>query len=154
MHGSTQAGTMHTVGRAVYPAATTPYGFKISASTDSSGAHHVAIGAGRMYVDGLLAENHGPPAQPQWDPALTELSGAPQASPPAAEVDLDFTQQPYYPGAALKPGNGPFLVYLDVWHRAVTYLEDSDLVEKAVGVDTTGRMQTVWQVNLLDVSTI
>jgi hypothetical protein len=149
-----QAGMMDTVGRAVYPAATTPFGFKINASTDSSGARHVTIGAGRMYADGLLAENHGPPAQAQWDPALAELSGAPQTSPPAAEVDLDFTQQPYYPGAALKPGNGPFLVYLDVWQRAVTHLEDSDLVEKAVGVDTTGRMQTAWQVNLLDVSTV
>ena len=148
-----QAGTLDTVGRAVYPA-TTPYGFKIGATTDASGVHHVTIGAGRMYVHGLLAENHGPPAQAQWDPALAELSGAPQTSPPAPEADLDFTQQPYFPGAALPSGNGPFLVYLDVWRRAVTYLENPDLIEKAVGVDTTGRLQTAWQVRLLDVSSV
>src|SRR5690348_5661398 len=53
-----QAGTMDTVGRAVYPL-TTPYGFKISTTQDASG-RHVQIGAGGMYVDGLLAENHGP----------------------------------------------------------------------------------------------
>jgi hypothetical protein len=149
-----QAGTMDIVGRAVVPA-TTPFGFKIGASTDANGAHHMTIGAGRMYVDGLLAENHGPPALAQWDPALAELSGAPQESPPGApEVDLDFTQQPYLPGAALPTGNGPFLVYLDVWQRELTFLEDPDLIEKAVGVDTTGRVQTAWQVKLLDVSNV
>jgi hypothetical protein len=146
-----QVGTMDTVGRAVYPL-TTPFGFKIGASTDANGAHHVTIGAGRMYVDGLLAENHGPPTQAQWDPALAELSGAPQESPAVPEQDLDFTQQPYYPDAALPPKDGPFLVYLDVWQRDVTFLEDPSLVEKAVGVDTTGRVQTVWQVKLLEVS--
>jgi hypothetical protein len=151
MNRRIQAGTMDTVGRAVYPL-TTPFGFKIGASTDANGAYHVTIGAGRMYVDGLLVENHGLPAQAQWDPALAELSGAPQESPGAPEQDLDFTQQPYYPGAALPTGDGPFLVYLDVWQRDVTFLEDPNLVEKAVGVDTTGRIQMVWQVKLLGVS--
>jgi Family of unknown function (DUF6519)/Malectin domain len=145
-----QAGTMDTVGRAVYPA-TTPYGFKINASVDTNNLQHVTIGAGRMYVDGLLAENHGLPASVQWDPSLAELSCT---APGAAEVEVDFTQQPYYPGAALPSGNGPFLAYLDVWRRPVTYLNDPSLVEVAVGVDTTGRMQTVWQVNLLDVSSV
>src|SRR6201987_1527605 len=48
-----QAGTLDVLGRAVYPP-TTPYAFKITAS---SGA--LTIGPGRMYVDGLLVENHG-----------------------------------------------------------------------------------------------
>jgi Family of unknown function (DUF6519) len=149
-----QAGTMDVVGRAVVPA-TTPFGFAIKASQDASGQRHLTIGAGRMYVDGLLVENHGPPAAAQWDPALAELSGAPQEPPPdAPEVDLDFTQQPYLPGAALPSGNGPFLAYLDAWQRAVTHLEDPDLVEKAVAVDTTGRIRTVWQVRLLDLSNL
>ena len=43
----------------------------------------------------------------------------------------------------------PHLAYLDVWEREVTYLEDPDLVEVAVGVDTTARTQTAWQVRLL-----
>jgi hypothetical protein len=37
-----------------------------------------------------------------------------------------------------------------VWQREITHLVDPDLVEKAVGVDTTGRLQTVWQVRVLE----
>src|SRR5271163_3385393 len=62
-----QAGTIDTVGRAVVPA-TTPNGFKISAF-DSGGQQHLTIGAGRMYVDGLMVENHGPPTSAVWDAA-------------------------------------------------------------------------------------
>jgi hypothetical protein len=156
-----QAGTLDILGQAVYPA-TTPYAFKINASQDANG-NHITIGSGRMYVDGLLVENHGPaPAgsprwescqaelSAPWDPLLAELSNTP---PHAAEVDVDYTLQPYWPGASLSQlqGNGPFLAYLDVWQRAVTYLEYPHLVDQAVGVDTTGRLQTVWQVKLLSV---
>ncbi len=146
-----QAGTLDILGRAVYPA-TTPHAFEITASTDASGKNHVSIGPGRMYVDGLLAENHGAKNTAAWDPALAELSGSPQ--PPAASPTgaIDFTDQPYYPGAALPSGNGPFLAYLDVWQRAVTFLEDPDLIDAAVNVDTTGRLQTVWQVKLAQLS--
>jgi len=147
-----QAGTMDTIGLAVYPA-TTPNAFRIKAS-QVNGVRQITIGAGRMYVDGLMVENHGPVATPQWDSALAELSGAPAAPPNVAEVDLDFTAQPYLRDAALLPSNGPFLVYLDVWRRPVTYVEYPELIETAVGVDTTGRLQTVWQVKLLDVSDI
>jgi hypothetical protein len=161
-----QAGTMDMLGRTGAPSIT-PYAFEITAATDDSGNSHISIGAGRMYVDGLLAENHGlavswlppitqlPSAGVQWDPALDELSGAPQVPSPA-EVTVDYTQQPYLPGAALPTGSGTFtfLAYLDVWQRPVTYIEDPGLIEKAVGVDTTGRVQTVWQVKLLDVTSV
>ncbi len=145
-----QAGTLDLIGVSGVPS-TTPYGFKIKAY--SGPPHQITIGAGRIYVDGLLAENHGPKGSSQWDPSLGEWSGAPQP-PGSTTVDLDFTQQPYPPGAALLTGNGPFLVYLDVWQREVTYLECPDLIETAVGVDTTGRLQTVWQVKFLDVSNV
>jgi hypothetical protein len=144
-----QAGTLDILGLAGVPAST-PFGFKINAYTDASGNPHITIGTGRMYVDGLLVENRGPAGLAQWDFALAEWSGAP---PGAAETDIDFTNQPYLPGATI-PGNGPFLVYLDVWQREVTYLEDQSLIDPAVGVDTTARLQTVWQVKLLDVSTV
>jgi len=147
-----QAGTLDILGLAGVPS-TTPFGFKINAFQDTSGTPHVTIGAGRIYVDGILAENHGSVALAQWDPALAEWSGSPQ-TPDASEIDIDYSNQPYLPGAALPTGKGPFLVYLDVWQRDVTYLEDSGLVEKAVGIDTTGRRQTVWQVKLLDVSSV
>src|SRR5262249_52265510 len=104
------------------------------------------IGPGRMYVDGLLAENHGDPKPAQWDPALAEMSG------PGA---IDYSNQPYIrAGSALPPGSGPFLAYLDVWIRPVTYLEYPDLVDKAVGVDSTGRLQTAWQVQVLNLREI
>jgi hypothetical protein len=146
-----QAGTLDTVGRAVY-SASTPNAFKITAGTDASGGPTLSIGAGRYYVDGLLAENHGPKAQAAWDSALAELSGAPAYSTTTAITD--YTKQPFLPGAVLPTDNGPFLAYLDVWQRDVTYLEDPDLIDKAINIDTTGRLQTVWQVKLLDLSNL
>lgn len=163
-----QAGTVDTVGAAGVPQGT-PDGFRIT--VDNAGSF--SIGPGRIYVDGLLAENHGaperaePPPPPsgawEWNPTLAEERGI---------TPVPFLHQPYLPfnnplvalpvpGAAnawnhpsrfnppALPGNGWDLVYLDVWQRPVTPLQDPSLVEKAVGVDTTGRLQTVWQVKLL-----
>lgn len=112
----------------------TPDAFQVLAS---GGA--LTIGRGRMYVDGLLAECHGltPTA---FDPLLAEPSGT---------ADLPYDQQPYWPAPDPLPGGGPHLAYLDVWQREVSYVEDPDLVEIAVGVDTTARVQTAWQVRLL-----
>lgn len=140
-----QAGAMDTVGRAVVPR-TTPEGFHILATGGV-----LSIGLGRMYVDGLLAENHGklPLA---WDATLAESSGS---------APTPFLDQPYLPFNQTNqsgPANifnrpaltgGPYLVYLDVWQRELTHLQAPDLIEKAVGIDTTGRLQTVWQVKVL-----
>jgi hypothetical protein len=112
----------------------TPNGFQVLAS-----AGGLTIGRGRMYVDGLLAECHGL-ALTGFDPLLGESSGT---------ADLPYDQQPYWPTPDPLPGGGPHLAYLDVWEREVTYVEDPDLVEIAVGVDTTARVQTAWQVRLL-----
>jgi Family of unknown function (DUF6519)/Right handed beta helix region len=103
----------------------------------SAGA--LTIGRGRMYVDGLLAENHGGDAD-GFDPLLSERAGT---------TDTPYNAQPYWPTPDPLPSGGPHLVYLDVWQREVTHLEDPGLVEVAVGVDTTARRQTVWQVRLL-----
>ena len=85
---------------------------------------------------------------PQWDPALGEMSDTPQPPPAADTGAIDYTQQPYMPPEHRLPaGNGPFLAYLDVWVRPVDYINDPNLIEKAVGVDSTGRLQTVWQVS-------
>jgi hypothetical protein len=144
-----QAGTLDTLGRAAYPA-TTPFAFQITASS-SGGKNQISIGPGRMYVDGLLAENHGDLAAAVWDPALAELSNSPQPPPSSESGAIDYVSQPYLPAAPLITGDGPFLAYLDIWTRPVTYLEDPNLIDKAVGVDTTGRLQTVWQVKLMPV---
>ena len=143
-----QAGTLDMLGQAAYPA-TTPFAFQITA-TNSGGTNQLTIGPGRMYVDGLLAENHGDPSAATWDPALAELSNSPQPPPAAATGAINYTDQPYLPGATI-PAGGPFLAYLDVWVRPVTYIEDAALVDKAVGVDSSGRLQTVWQVKLMPV---
>ena len=75
-----QAGTLDILGRAVYPA-TTPYAFQITASS-SGGSNLLTIGPGRMYVDGLLAENHGDPTTAVWDPgACRDLEYAAAAAP-------------------------------------------------------------------------
>jgi hypothetical protein len=112
----------------------TPDGFRVTASGGT-----LAIGRGRMYVDGLLAENHGvSPAG--FDPLLCERTGT---------ADTPYDEQPYWPAPDPLPSGGPHLAYLDVWQREVTHLEDPSLVEIAVGVDTTARLQTAWQVRLL-----
>jgi hypothetical protein len=83
------------------------------------------IGAGHYYVNGLLCEN---------------------------EKYLGFIKQPGYPLAQSTPPEdlekeGSFLVYLDVWERYISYLEDDSIREKALGgPDTAARTQVVWQV--------
>ncbi|MCB1961949.1 MAG: hypothetical protein KDF24_02095 [Rhodocyclaceae bacterium] len=128
-----QAGTLDTFGGNVVPRIT-PDGFRIEAA---GGA--LSIGPGRIYVDGLLAENHGgtPDA---WDPRLAELTGT---------TPLAYTAQPYYPNPPALPAGGPHLVYVDVWQRDISAIIDPGLIEPAAGVDTTGRLQTVWQVKVL-----
>ena len=132
-----RAETTDIIGRSTVPKET-PDGFKIEITNGQ-----LTIGRGRIYVDGLLAENHGK-APLEFDPVLAEQHGT---------LPLPFNEQPYFPNVAnVAPApseGGPYLVYLDVWPREVTYLENSDLLEKAVGVDTTTRLQTVWQVRVL-----
>jgi len=172
-----RAGTLDTLGRAAVPL-TTKSAFKISLAKSPLGDVSIGIGPGRIYVDGLLAENHGLPApNPQkWIPGggAVPLGAAPSLNPVLklefspfwdsvldeveGKLGVNYQHQPYYPNvdlvAPFPQSGGPYLIYLDVWQREVTLLEDPDLVEKAVGVDTTGRLQTVWQVKWLDVSTV
>ena len=145
-----QAGTLDTIGQAVYPAST-PNAFQITPGTNASG-DTLFIGAGRYYVDGLLAENHGPESEAAWDDALAEMSGAP-AFATTNTAQTDYTQQPYLPNAKLPAAGDVCVAYLDVWQRDVTYLEDPYLIDPAVNIDTTGRLQTVWQVKLLNLGT-
>jgi hypothetical protein len=114
---------LDTFGPLAVPAATTPDGFLITPT-----AGDLKIGAGRIYVDGLLAE--------LFD---GEKAGGQLVS---------YLHQPFFPDPPSLP-NSDALVYLDVWHREVTWVEDPDLLEKALGgVDTTTRRQTVWQVRV------
>jgi hypothetical protein len=123
------------LGRATVSATTTD-AFKIAVAGSK-----LTIGKGRLYVDGLLAENHGAKSNANAKRVFDDLLAEPQFADP-----IDYAAQPYLPAAPPLPTAGRHLVYLDVWDREVTHLEDPDLVESAVGVEATSRIQTVWQV--------
>jgi hypothetical protein len=127
-----------TLGRATV-SSTTPKAFKITAM-----AAGLQIDKGRLYVDGLLAENHGAaspdPAKRVFDSLMAENSFIDK---------IPYAGQPYLPNPPALPTAGRHLVYLDVWNREVTHLEQPELVESAVAVETSSRLQTVWQVRVL-----
>jgi hypothetical protein len=90
----------------------------------------VEIGAGRYYVRGILCEN---------------------------ETQLAYGAQPYLIRPALTDSEllselptgrtDSIRLFLEVWHRMVTALDDPSLQEPALGqADTTTRLQTVWRV--------
>jgi hypothetical protein len=114
-----------TFGEMAVPRATTPDAFKITLSGSD-----FRIGAGRMYIDGVLAEaffNDGKGGNP-----------------------LSYINQPFFIDPPQTPPAGKGLFYLDVWERERTVVEDPDLLEVALGdVDTSTRTQTVWQVKFL-----
>jgi len=68
------------------------------------------------------------------------------------ENTIPFTKQPFVLPAP-EPGfpyDGTFAVYLDVWERLITALEDPSIREVALGgPDTTVRSQVIWQVKYL-----
>ena len=112
-----------------------PDDFKITLMGAAARITNLGIGYGRCYVEGILCENEPP--------------GACEA--PAD--DLTYFTQPYY---FRDPDDNdqqlplpPFLVYLDVWERHITSLEDNSIREVALlGPDTSTRSQVVWQVKV------
>lgn len=136
------AGSLDTFGPAVVPMQT-PAAFGISFNGGS-----LEIGVGRIYVDGMLAENHGN-GDPLWDARLEQSIGSlpalydDPATPPVR-------QQPYYPNPPPVPTTGRHMIYLDVWQREVSHVMRDHLADTALGVDSTTRLQTVWQVKLLE----
>lgn len=97
-------------------------GFEI---TSGANTDDFTIGAGRYYVDGILCENEQPTSY-------------------KAQKDFPILPQQLTPGTE-------YVVYLDVWERHITALEDDDIREKALGgPDAATRTQVVWQVKLDD----
>ncbi|EPE96726.1 DUF6519 domain-containing protein [Rhizobium grahamii] len=108
---------LDTFGPVGVPHATTPDAFKVTAPV----ADDFSLGEGRLYVDGHLAEI---------------LPGE----------SVTYQTQPFLPDPPAI-GGANYNVYLDLWEREVTYIEDNDLLDKALGgVDTATRVQQVWQV--------
>ncbi|MCM3906039.1 MAG: right-handed parallel beta-helix repeat-containing protein [Pyrinomonadaceae bacterium] len=131
--------TLDIVNHCVVPN-TTPDAFLVT----PTGMGAFDIGIGRMYVDGIQVENHGlPPLEFQSD--LGNLLG----TNPVPYDDQPYLPAPLPPVLAATP-NTDDLVYIDVWQREVTVLEDPSLREIALGgPDTTTRIQSVWQVRAL-----
>jgi len=99
-------------------------GFDLAADEDGK----LLIGEGRYYVDGILVENEAPchySTQPSYpigedDPLLREMQ---------------------------EPQGKLFWVYLDVWERHITFVDDARIRETALGgPDTCSRSRVIWQV--------
>ncbi|MGW4891786.1 DUF6519 domain-containing protein [Kitasatospora sp. NPDC004240] len=97
------------------------------------------IGLGRLYVHGLALDNHGGPPR-HVEPGLQDPRGA---------APVPYEHQPYLPESAPLP-IGRHLVYVHAWEREVTAVERPELIDPAVGVETDVRMQTAWQVRVLE----
>ncbi|USH05409.1 right-handed parallel beta-helix repeat-containing protein [Grimontia kaedaensis] len=131
-----RAETIDLAGFSGYPAHL-PESFRVEIS-----GGELLIHPGRYYVDGLMAENFGHGEHNFYLP-LEEL----RSSEP-----VPFDSQPYLPiMEPLELEDGRYLAFLDVWKRPVTFLEDPELIDPAIGVDTSARVQTVWQVKLFAV---
>lgn len=100
-------------------------GFLISTADGKT----LTIGRGRYYVDGMLCENEshtGYRSQPDFPNAPDVITLLTNAQATAA------------------------IIYLDVWSRNITALDDPLIRETALGgPDTATRLKTVWQVKAL-----
>src|SRR5918992_31845 len=111
-------------------------GFEITAQDG-----RLYIGEGHIYVDGLLCVNDsedpipydGQPNPPNPDD-LTRWMDSESTEPESGDLKLG-------------------LVYLDVWERHITHLDDGRIREVALGgPDTTTRKQSVWQVKVMEIA--
>ncbi|WP_446745342.1 DUF6519 domain-containing protein [Silvibacterium acidisoli] len=115
--------TIDVVGEYGAPADVAGFAITLSGTT-------IVIGAGRYYVQGLLCEN--------------------------SQDGLAYGSQPYLIHPSVSDGSligqlaqsgGAVQVFLEVWQRVVTALDDACLREPALGqADSTARLQTVWRV--------
>ncbi len=106
-------------------------GFEITAQDGK-----LYIGEGHIYVDGVLCVNDS------IDPIAYDV----QPDPPSPD---DLTKWMESEDGDLKLG----LVYLDVWERHITHLDDGRIREVALGgPDTTTRKQSVWQVKVMQIA--
>ncbi len=104
------------------------------------------IAQGHIYVNGILCEN---------DPEGASIRGSNQPDLPPLPEGVDFTaDMPFiqFRDPPVQFSGGKYLAFLDVWQRHITYLDDKNIREVALGgPDTATRAKTVWQVKLLPV---
>jgi hypothetical protein len=112
-------------------------GFSLSLDKSSQPAV-LSFAPGHYYVDGILCENEqwtGYDHQPDFIPA-------PPVNNEGGDALLAWLRQP--------TPNEAFWVYLDVWERHVSWIEDDSIREVALGgPDTCSRAKVIWQVKAL-----
>jgi hypothetical protein len=92
------------------------------------------IGPGHYYVDGILCENE------------SEVSAANQPNMPRVRRLKSL---------AVPSRSGTYFVYLDVWERHVTGLQDSGILDPSLGgADTSTRTKIIWQVKTQAVKSV
>jgi hypothetical protein len=95
------------------------------------------ISAGRYYVDGFLAENDDPDVAYDTQP----------------DYPISKDDDPVLVALRTQDRSKTFWLYLDVWERHVTSVEDDRIREVALGgPDTCTRARVVWQVKALDIT--
>nr|BFD89348.1 hypothetical protein KitaXyl93_07080 [Kitasatospora sp. Xyl93] len=152
------------IGRRGGPAAAP--GFEIGYLPGNQDAADLTIGGGRYYVDGILCEAYRPepgaavPDDGHWGGDGTDGAAGAVGVPGQEPAVWTYWDQPdayrdqERPGDRL-PAEFPFLVYLKVWERSVTAVEDPEIREVALGAampDTAARAKVVWQVLALPAS--
>jgi uncharacterized protein DUF6519 len=110
-------------------------GFRLTLSDPTTKPRKLMISSGRYYVDGILVENDSGKdvsydSQPDYMPVASDSLLADLARPPSSART--------------------YWLYLDVWERHITPIEDGRVREVALGgPDTCTRSKVVWQVKSL-----
>ncbi|ADW69481.1 DUF6519 domain-containing protein [Granulicella tundricola] len=91
--------------------------------------------------------------QPEFPTAApTSPPNSPPNSPPSSPPFSPPFSPPSSPPQTVLP-EGEYLAYLDAWQREVNWMEDGHIREVALGKpDTAVRIQTVWQLKLLNIT--
>jgi hypothetical protein len=140
-------------------------GFEISPMSpadDQATLTDLSIGVGRYYVDGILCENDAPAVNvsPSHKPKEVEIATREKSeavsSKSRAPAHTTYRHQSNYPPDPsredLKTLEVPLFVFLDVWERHITALEDDYIREVALGgPDTAARAKVVWQVRIMPI---
>lgn len=124
--------TLDTVGRTGAPLDAAGLGVIGLQGGDAGKAPTFKLSSGRFYVEGIpveVEESVSVLEQPDL-PGITNIT---QLTTKLYTTDDPATR---------------YLVYVDVWQRHLSALEAPELMEVALGVDTTTRTKTIWQVRL------
>ncbi|GAB2916761.1 DUF6519 domain-containing protein [Streptomyces mayteni] len=128
-------------------------GFSIGYAPGNRELDDLTIGGGRYYVDGIPLDADRPAPGVPAEPGR-RAQPDPDQERPEEPITWTYWEQPdghLDPEVAEDrlPDELPYLVYLEVWERAVTAAEDPDIREVALGgvlPDTAARIRTLWKV--------